>query len=160
VNQLLTPRPAYAPSRYSVQLPDVLQEVTLVDHPVASRVGRCGASVLHNLPGDSHKLPDIRVDKNSGGCLGLIGMWDSTGRPRLGLIAERARTAAAGSPPCCWPGAFRALYEHGKSEVTAEVDGGNAPSQGFADACRRAAHRRHGRARHAVTIPVSCYTRP
>jgi len=71
----------------------------------------------------------IAVDKNSGEYLGLARVWDDPGRPRLGLIAVLRPYRRRGFASVLLARVFRAVHERGKSEVTAEVDDTNTPSQ-------------------------------
>ncbi len=71
----------------------------------------------------------IAVDAASGDYMGLVRVWDSPGRPRLGLIAvlrpyRRRRLAST-----LLARAFRVLHERGQTEVTAEVDDANTASR-------------------------------
>lgn len=70
----------------------------------------------------------IAVDKDNGDYLGLVRVWHSPGRPRLGLIAILRPYRRRGFASVLLARAFRALHERGKTEVTAGVDDTNTPS--------------------------------
>jgi ribosomal protein S18 acetylase RimI-like enzyme len=90
-------------------------------------------------PGDFHEEtfgsdfdPDaylIAVDKDSGAYLGLVRVWNSPGKPRLGLIAVLSPYRRRGLASVLLARAFRAVHQRGKTEVTAEVDETNTPSR-------------------------------
>lgn len=71
----------------------------------------------------------VAVDKDSGEYLGLVRVWDSPGRPRLGLIAVVRPYRRRGLASVLLARAFRAVHEQGNTEVTAEVDDTNTPSR-------------------------------
>ena len=71
----------------------------------------------------------IAVEADSGDYLGLARVWNSPGRPRLGLIAVLRPYRRRGLASVLLARAFRVLHERGKSEVTAEVDDTNSPSR-------------------------------
>lgn len=70
----------------------------------------------------------MAVDVASGEYIGLVRVWNSPGRPRLGLIAVLAPYRRRGLATVLLARAFRALHERGKKEVTAEVDDLNMAS--------------------------------
>lgn len=71
----------------------------------------------------------IAVEVDSGEYLGLVRVWDSPGRPRLGLIAILHPYRRRGLASVLLARTFRVLHERGKTEVTAEVDDTNSPSR-------------------------------
>ena len=71
----------------------------------------------------------IAVEVDSGEYLGLVRVWDSPGRPRLGLISISLPYRRRGLASVLLARAFRALHERGNTEVTAEVDDTNSPSR-------------------------------
>ena len=71
----------------------------------------------------------MAVDEPSGEYIGLVRVWKSPGRPRLGLIAVAAPYRRNGLASVLLARAFRSLHERGKKEVTAEVDETNTASQ-------------------------------
>ncbi|MGI9008448.1 MAG: GNAT family N-acetyltransferase [Streptosporangiaceae bacterium] len=70
----------------------------------------------------------VAVDEPSGEYIGLVRVWKSPGRPRLGLIAVAAPYRRKGLASVLLARAFRPLHERGKKEVSAEVDDTNAAS--------------------------------
>jgi len=100
----------------------------------------------------------IAVEKDSGDYLGLVRVWDSPGRPRLGLIAILPPYRRRGLASVLLARAFRVLNERGTTEVTAEVDDTNSPSRSLL--MRLGARRISGtielvwpRARRARSVP-------
>ncbi len=71
----------------------------------------------------------VAVDVASGEYIGLVRVWNSPGRPRLGLIAVLPPYRRRGLATVLLARAFRALHERGKKEVTAEVDDTNAAAR-------------------------------
>jgi ribosomal protein S18 acetylase RimI-like enzyme len=71
----------------------------------------------------------IAVDAASGDYVGLVRVWNSPGRPRLGLIAVLAPYRRRGLASALLARAFGVLHERGSTEVTAEVDDTNAASR-------------------------------
>jgi len=71
----------------------------------------------------------IAVDTASGDYVGLVRVWNSPGRPRLGLIAVLAPYRRRGLASALLARAFGVLHERGASEVTAEVDDTNTASR-------------------------------
>ena len=68
----------------------------------------------------------VAVDTASGEYMGLVRVWASPGRPRLGLIAVMRPYRRRGLASFLLARAFGALHQRGKGEVTAEVDDTNA----------------------------------
>lgn len=71
----------------------------------------------------------IAVDTASGDYAGLVRVWNSPGRPRLGLIAVLAPYRRRGLASALLATAFGVLHERGATEVTAEVDDTNTASR-------------------------------
>jgi ribosomal protein S18 acetylase RimI-like enzyme len=71
----------------------------------------------------------IAVDEAGGDYVGLGRVWNSPGRPRLGLIAVLAPYRRRGLARALLARAFGVLHERGAGEVTAEVDDANAASR-------------------------------
>ena len=71
----------------------------------------------------------VAVDVASGEYIGLVRVWNSPGRPRLGLIAVLPQYRRRSLANVLLARAFRALHERGKKEVTAEVDDANAAAR-------------------------------
>ena len=71
----------------------------------------------------------VAVDEASGEYIGLVRVWNSPGRPRLGLIAVLPPYRRRGLAKILLARAFRALHERGKKEVTAEVDDTNTAAR-------------------------------
>jgi ribosomal protein S18 acetylase RimI-like enzyme len=71
----------------------------------------------------------VAVDVASGEYIGLVRVWNSPGRPRLGLIAVLPPYRRRGLANVLLARAFRALHERGKKECTAEVDETNGASR-------------------------------
>jgi ribosomal protein S18 acetylase RimI-like enzyme len=71
----------------------------------------------------------VAVDVPSGEYIGLVRVWISPGRPRLGLIAVLPSYRRRRLASLLLARAFRVLHERGKKEVTAEVDDTNAASR-------------------------------
>jgi ribosomal protein S18 acetylase RimI-like enzyme len=70
----------------------------------------------------------VAVDVPSGEYIGLVRVWNSPGRPRLGLIAVLPPYRLRGLASLLLARAFRTLHERGKQEVTAGVDDASAAS--------------------------------
>jgi ribosomal protein S18 acetylase RimI-like enzyme len=70
----------------------------------------------------------IAIDTASGDFAGLVRVWNSPGRPRLGLIAVLRPYRRRGLASALLARAFGALHERGVTEVTAEVDETNSAS--------------------------------
>jgi len=83
----------------------------------------------------------IAVDTASGDYVGLVRVWNSPGRPRLGLIAVLAPYRRRGLATALLARVFSVLHERGLAEVTAEVDDTNSASFGL---LRRLGARRAG----------------
>ena len=71
----------------------------------------------------------IAVDSGSGDYMGLVRVWDSPGRPRLGLIAVLREYRRRGLASALRARAFRVLHKRGQTDVTAEVDDTNMASR-------------------------------
>src|SRR5215471_15692050 len=71
----------------------------------------------------------IAVDSASGAYMSLVRVWNSPGRPRLGLIATLAPYRRRGLARMLLARAFLVLHERGKKQVTAEVDDTNVASR-------------------------------
>ena len=71
----------------------------------------------------------VAVEADHGEYIGLVRVWDSPGRPRLGLVAIQRRYRRTGLASVLLARAFAVLHERGKSEVTAEVDDTNSASR-------------------------------
>jgi RimJ/RimL family protein N-acetyltransferase len=71
----------------------------------------------------------IAVDMESGEYVGLVHVWNTPGRPRLGLIGVVPSYRRRGLATLLLARVFRTLYQQGKTEVTAEVDDANAASR-------------------------------
>ena len=71
----------------------------------------------------------VAVDAASGEYLGLVRVWLSPGRPRLGLIAVVRGHRRRGLASLLLERAFRVVHERGISEVSAEIDDTNAASR-------------------------------
>ncbi len=71
----------------------------------------------------------VPVDAASGEYLGLVRVWLSPGRPRLGLIAVVRAHRRRGLASLLLERAFRVVHERGITEVTAEIDDTNAASR-------------------------------
>lgn len=71
----------------------------------------------------------VAVDAASGEYMGLVRVWASPGRPRLGLIAVLSPYRRRGLAGLLLARAFGVLHQRGKNEVTAEVDDTNAASR-------------------------------
>ena len=71
----------------------------------------------------------IAVDSGSGDYMGLVRVWDSPGRPRLGLMALLREYRRRGLASALLARAFRVLHERGRTDVTAEVDDTNMASR-------------------------------
>ena len=99
----------------------------------------------------------IAVDKDSGEYLGLVRVWDSTGRPRLGLIAVISSYRRRGLATVLLARAFRAVHERGKTEVTAEVDDTNTASRSLL--ARLGARRIGGTVELVMQSPRSVFSR-
>jgi ribosomal protein S18 acetylase RimI-like enzyme len=71
----------------------------------------------------------IAIDTASGDYVGLVRVWNSPGRPRLGLIAVLTPYRRRGLASALLARAFSVLHERGATEVTAEVDETNSASR-------------------------------
>jgi RimJ/RimL family protein N-acetyltransferase len=71
----------------------------------------------------------VAVHVASGEYIGLVRVWNSPGRPRLGLIAVRPPFRRRGLARVMLARAFRVVHEGGKAELTAEVDDTNSASR-------------------------------
>jgi len=71
----------------------------------------------------------IAVDTASGAYMSLVRVWNSPGRPRLGLIGTLAPFRRRGLATMLLARAFRVLHERGKPDVTAEIDDTNSASR-------------------------------
>ena len=94
----------------------------------------------------------VAVDVASGEYIGLVRVWNSPGRPRLGLIAVLPPYRRRGLATVLLARAFRALHERGKKEVTAEVDDTNAAGGAIMSKLRRRRRRRNRRS-HPASYP-------
>jgi GNAT superfamily N-acetyltransferase len=70
----------------------------------------------------------VAVDSSRCDYIGLVRIWNSPGRPRLGLIAVLGPYRRRGLARALLAQALGVLQERGKSEVTAEVDDTNTAS--------------------------------
>ncbi len=71
----------------------------------------------------------IAVDTESGEYVGLVRVWNTPGRPRLGLIGVVPSYRRRGLATLLLARVFRTLRQQDKTEVTAEVDDANAASR-------------------------------
>ena len=71
----------------------------------------------------------IAVDAESGAYMSLARVWNSPGRPRLGLVATLAPYRRRGLARMLLARAFRVLHERGSPGVTAEIDDTNTASR-------------------------------
>ena len=71
----------------------------------------------------------IAVDTQSGEYVGLARVWNTPGKPRLGLIGVVRSHRRRGLATSLLARAFGTLHQQGKTEVTAEVDDANAASR-------------------------------
>ena len=71
----------------------------------------------------------VAVDADNGEYIGLVRVWNSPGRPRLGLIAVLPGYRRRGLASVLLARAFAVLHGLGRSEVTAEVDDTNSASR-------------------------------
>jgi ribosomal protein S18 acetylase RimI-like enzyme len=67
----------------------------------------------------------VAVGVTSGDYIGLVRVWNSPGRPRLGLVAVTRAHRRRGLARVLLGRAFGVLHGRGKPEVTAEVDDTN-----------------------------------
>jgi ribosomal protein S18 acetylase RimI-like enzyme len=65
----------------------------------------------------------------SGEYIGLVRVWNSPGRPRLGLIAVLPPFRRSGLARILLARALRVVHERGRAELTAEVDDANSASR-------------------------------
>jgi ADP-ribose pyrophosphatase YjhB (NUDIX family)/RimJ/RimL family protein N-acetyltransferase len=71
----------------------------------------------------------IAVDTESGEYVGLLRIWNTPGKPRLGLIGVVRSYRRRGLATLLLTRAFRTIHQQGKTEVTAEVDDANTASR-------------------------------
>ncbi len=71
----------------------------------------------------------VAVDSASGDYIGLVRVWNSPGRPRLGLIAVLSPYRRRGLAKALLAQAFGVLHDRGKPDVTAEADDTNTASR-------------------------------
>ncbi len=71
----------------------------------------------------------IAVDTASGEYVGLVRVWNTPGKPRLGLIGVVRSYRRRGLATLLLTRVFRTLHQQGKTEVTAEADDMNAASR-------------------------------
>ena len=71
----------------------------------------------------------IAVDTQSAEYVGLVRVWNTPGRPRLGLVGVVRSYRRRGLATVLLARVFRTLHQQGKTEVTAEADDTNAPSK-------------------------------
>ena len=70
----------------------------------------------------------VAVDVDSARYVGLVRVWNSPGRPRLGLIGVTRAYRRRGLARALLARAFGVLHERGRTEVTAEADDTNIAS--------------------------------
>jgi GNAT superfamily N-acetyltransferase len=70
----------------------------------------------------------IAMDTDSCDYIGLVRVWNSPGRPRLGLIGVCRSYRRRGLASTLLARAFRVLHERGQTVVTAEADDANLAS--------------------------------
>lgn len=95
-----------------------------------------GSDGWHWDPSDFHEEtfgPDfdpatylVAVDPAACDYAGLVRVWTSPGRPRLGLVGVRPQYRRLGLARALLARAFHTLHERGKGEVSAEVDEADA----------------------------------
>ncbi len=71
----------------------------------------------------------VAVDAASGAYIGLVRVWITPGKPRLGLIAVARPHRRRGLASTLLARAFRVLHERGEADVTTEVDDTNTASR-------------------------------
>lgn len=71
----------------------------------------------------------VAADAARGDYIGLVRVWASPGRPRLGLIAVVRPHRRRGLASALLARAFRVLNERGEAVVTAEIDDTNVASR-------------------------------
>ncbi len=71
----------------------------------------------------------IAVDTDSARYAGLVRVWNTPGRPRLGLIGVTRPYRRRGLATALLARAFSVLHQRGQAEVTAEVDDTNTASR-------------------------------
>jgi len=71
----------------------------------------------------------IAADTESGEYVGLLRIWNTPGKPRLGLIGVVRSYRGRGLATLLLTRAFRTVHEQGKTEVTAEVDDADVASR-------------------------------
>jgi RimJ/RimL family protein N-acetyltransferase len=71
----------------------------------------------------------VVVDTDSCDYVGLVRVWNSPGRPRLGLIGVCRPYRRRGLASALLARAFRVLHERGQTVVTAEADDANLASR-------------------------------
>jgi len=93
----------------------------------------------------------VAVDTDSCEYIGLARVWNSPGRPRLGLVGVLGPYRRRGLARALLAPAFRVLHQQGRTVVTAEADDANIASRslllrlgatrqrGFVEVVRRAA---------------------
>ena len=102
----------------------------------------------------------IAVDTASGEYVGLVRVWNTPGKPRLGLIGVVRSYRRRGLATLLLALVFRTLHHQGKTEVTAEADDMNAASRSLLlrfGARRKSRLRRGHQTAPRCRLPVNSY---